>query len=53
MTTYLCTNVFNRFSTKKVENVYCGIIRCLGGSIFVEFVGVSHQRINILHKLVN
>lgn len=33
--------------------VYCGIIRFLGGSIFVEFVGASNPRNNILHKLIN
>lgn len=33
---------------------YCKIItRFRGGSIFVGFVWTSHQRINLLHELIN
>lgn len=33
--------------------IYCGVIRFLGSSIFVEFVGTSHPQINILNELLN
>lgn len=32
---------------------YCGKNNFRGGSIFVEFVGTSHPRVNILHELLN
>lgn len=33
--------------------LYCGIIIFGGGSIFVEFVGISHPGIIILHELID
>lgn len=32
---------------------YCGIFRFCDGSIFVEHVGTSYPRINMLHELIN
>ena len=31
---------------------YCGIIRIRGGSVFVEFVGTPHPRIDILNETI-
>lgn len=33
--------------------IYCGIIRFGGGSVFVEFVSISHPRVIILHELID
>lgn len=34
------------------NNVYCGIIRFFGGSIFVKFVGSSHPQINYVRSKI-
>lgn len=32
---------------------YCGMIRFCGGSIFEEFMGISHPRFHIFHELID
>lgn len=46
-------SVFLRTFLSSLISFYCGIIRFLGGSIFMEIVGTTHSWINILHELIS
>lgn len=51
--TFMHTSLFHIGVVNRYK-YYCKIItRFRGGSIFVGFVWTSHQRINLLHELIN